>query len=97
MGKNFFVLTDAALNVLNSPKGKNKLMDFFEIKDRRTVENYLANNVPQGLFVNRNIGKVIRQIAPDMTDKKIFRFLTDEELRRMREDSLTAMIEKKKK
>ena len=97
MEKNFFVLTDAALNVLNSPKGKNKLMDFFEIKDRRTVENYLANNVPQGLFVNRNIGKVIRQIAPDMTDKKIFRILTDEELRRMREDSLTAMIEKKKK
>ena len=97
MEKNYFVLTDAALNVLNSPKGKNKLMDFFEIKDRRTVENYLANNVPQGLFVNRNIGKVIRQIAPDMTDKKIFRSLTDEELRRMREDSLTAMIEKKKK
>ena len=97
MEKNFFVLTDAALNVLNSQKGKNKLMDFFEIKDRRTVENYLANNVPQGLFVNRNIGKVIRQIAPDMTDKKIFRILTDEELRRMREDSLTAMIEKKKK
>ena len=96
MKKKIFVLSEEALEVLNSPKGKNRLMEFFGIKDRRTVETHLANNVPSGIFVSKNIGYVIRDIAPDMPEKRIFRILNNEEIKRMTNESFTPFTKKRK-
>ena len=92
MMKKKFVLSKQAISVLNSPKGKNKLMDFFDIKDRRTVENYLSNNVPQSLFMNIHIADLIREVAPYMTDKMIFRRLSDDEIMKMSNDLIEPLI-----
>jgi lipoate-protein ligase A len=92
MMKKKFVLSEQAISVLNSPKGKNKLMDFFDIKDRRTVENYLSNNVPQSILMNIHIADLIRELAPYMTNKMIFRRLTDEEIMKMNSDMIEPLI-----
>ena len=46
MLKKKYVLSEQALNVLKRPEAKPLLMLFFDIRDRRTINSYLANNVP---------------------------------------------------
>ena len=79
MSKKRKVFSDAAIELLNSPEGKQLLMAFFGIKDRRTVETHLANNVPSNFLLNMNIGEEIRKHLPNMTDKRLFRKETREE------------------
>ncbi|MBQ3733789.1 MAG: hypothetical protein II859_07500 [Bacteroidales bacterium] len=81
MSKKKLVFSDEAIELLNSPEGRQILMGFFGIKDKRTVENYLANNVPSNFLLNMNIGEEIRKHLPNMTDKRLFRKETREEER----------------
>ncbi len=80
------------MRVLSTPKGKNILMSFFEIKDRRTIENYLANNVPHSLLMNIHITELVRILAPEMTDRMIFRKLTAEEIRKMNSSFIAPIL-----
>ncbi len=84
MSKKRKVFSDAAIELLSSPEGKQLLMAFFGIKDRRTVETHLANNVPSCIFLNLNIGEVIRVLAPDMKDSQLFREETNKEAEKRR-------------
>ena len=84
MSKKRKVFSDAAIELLSSPEGKQLLMAFLGIKDRRTVETHLANNVPSCIFLNLNIGEVIRVLAPDMKDSQLFREETNKEAEKRR-------------
>ena len=80
MRKKNLVFSDEAIELLNSPEGKQILMGFFGIKDKRTIETYLSNNVPSCYLLNMNLGDEIRKVIPDMTDKRLFRRETKEEV-----------------
>lgn len=95
MSKKRIVFSDAAIELLNSPEGKQLLMAFFGIKDRRTVETHLANNVPSCIFLNLNIGEVIRIIAPDMKNSQLFREETLEEAEKRRNSLVGKSIKTK--
>ena len=82
MSKKKLVFSDEAIELLNSAEGRQILMSFFGIKDRRTVETCLSNNVPNCYLLNMNLGEEIRKVIPDMTDKRLFRKETKEEEKR---------------
>ncbi len=94
--KKKYVLSEQALDILSTPKGKNILMSFFEVKDRRTIENYLANNVPHSLLMNIHTPDLVRILAPEMTDRMIFRKLTAEEIRKMNSSFLAPLLKHNK-
>ena len=71
-------------------------MAFFGIKDRRTVETHLANNVTSCIFLNLNIGEVIRIIAPDMKNSQLFREETLEEAEKRRSSLVEIFVVKTK-
>lgn len=79
MLKKKYVLSEQALNVLKRPEAKPLLMLFFDIRDRRTINSYLANNVPNSPLMNIHVKEIIQILAPYVPEKAIFRRMTAEE------------------
>ena len=79
MIKKKYVLTDEALNVLKRPEAKPLLMMFFGIRDRRTINSYLSDNVPSSLLMNIHIKEIVRILSPSIPENCIFRRMTQEE------------------
>ena len=79
MIKKKYVLTDEALNVLKRPEAKPLLMMFFGIRDRRTINSILSNNVPNSLMMNIHVREIVRILSPSIPESGIFRRLTQEE------------------
>ena len=77
--KKIFCLSERAITVLKMPEVKLHLMLFFEITDARTIENYLSNNVPNGPLMNYCIKELIQEYAPFLSEKDIYRKVSDEE------------------
>ncbi len=48
------------------------MLIFFGVKDMRTIDSYLATNVPQGQIVKPNIIEIDREQAPEFQEKKFF-------------------------
>lgn len=55
MFKKSYVLSEQALNVLKRTEAKVLLMLFFDIRDRRTINSNLANNVPNSPQMNIHV------------------------------------------
>lgn len=72
MRKKFLVVSEQAMRVLKRPESKAKMLIFFGVKDMRTIDSYLANNVPQGQIVNPNLLAIVREHAPDFQEKNFF-------------------------
>ncbi|MCQ2286837.1 MAG: hypothetical protein MJZ76_08195 [Bacteroidales bacterium] len=78
MMKKIYCLTEQALSVLKMPEVKLRLMLFFEVTDARTIESYLAANLPNGPLMNFCVKEIILEYAPYLKDK-IYRRLSQEE------------------
>ena len=72
MRKKFLVVSEQAIRVLKRPESKAKMLLFFGVKDMRTIDSYLANNVPQGQIVNPNLLEIVREHAPEFQEKNFF-------------------------
>ena len=80
MRKKFLVVSEQALRVLNRPESKAKMLIFFGVKDMRTIDSYLANNVPQGQIVNPNLLEIVREHSPEFPEKNFFERVSMAEL-----------------
>lgn len=79
MVKKNYVLTEQALKVLKRPDVKPMLMVFFRVRDARTIDSYIANNVPYGPLMNIHVKELLQFLVPDLPEKSIYRRLTPEE------------------
>ena len=66
-------LSKQALEVLKTRELKLQLMVFFELKDVRTVENYILENAPNGPLMNVWVRDLIHDYAPFLKEKDIYR------------------------
>jgi hypothetical protein len=78
--RKYFCLSKTALELLQKQELKLQLMLFFEVKDARTIETYINENVPNGPLMNICVRELIHEYAPFLNEKDIYRRLTDEEL-----------------
>ena len=82
--KNLFCLSDEAISVLKMPTVKWKVMHALEIIDVRTVDKHLQNNFPNGPLLNFNVREIIRANSLYLSDKEIYRKLTEADFIRIR-------------
>jgi hypothetical protein len=58
-------------------------MYVLEINDTRTIDKHIKNNFPNNPLLNFNVREIIKEVAPDLNDKDIFRKLTKKDIERL--------------
>ena len=78
--RKYYCLSKIALELLQKQELKLQLMLFFEVKDARTIETYINENVPNGPLMNVCVRELIHEYAPFLNEKDIYRRMTEEEV-----------------
>lgn len=78
--KKLYCLSERAINVLKLRGLKWQIMLLLDINDPRTVDRHLKNNYPNGPLMNYHIKELIKEYAPYLAERDIYRKLTPDEI-----------------
>jgi len=83
--KNFYCLSERAIELMKEPGVKGKIMCVLEISDTRTIDKHIKNNFPNSPLMNFNVREIIKNYAENVSDRDIYRKLTPVDIARVRD------------
>ncbi len=83
--RNLLCLSEQAIRVLKEPGVKGQIMYALEINDTRTIDKHMKNNFPNSPLMNFNVREIIKEHAPHLSDRDIYRKLTPEDKEKLRD------------
>ncbi|MDL2312425.1 hypothetical protein LJC68_06070 [Bacteroidales bacterium OttesenSCG-928-B11] len=78
--KNYFNLSKEAIQVLKRINLRWEISAITGINDPRTIMKHLKQNFPDGPLMNRNIGELIKEYEPSLSDRTIYHKLNPLEI-----------------
>ena len=81
--RNYYCLSEHAIDVLKQTNVKLEIMLIFGFRDARTIDKHIKNNFHDGPLMNYNIIKLICQSNSQLSMKNMFRKLTGKEINKL--------------